>query len=149
MEQERKNTRKNLLYYLGVKDKKTGEMIGRTVDISTGGIRICSRDPISRATEFNFSIDLPKAWHDEKPLSIKARALWTRKDVNPELYVTGFTFGKVTAAGQQKINRLMNAASFPNSFEANAGVDHRSMSVGEAALDSCDDDVESWDDEEE
>ncbi|MEZ5360132.1 MAG: PilZ domain-containing protein [Candidatus Zixiibacteriota bacterium] len=139
--EERRYERKNLLYYLQVKDTKTGKAVGRAVDISRGGIRLCSTDPISRAIEFNFTVDLPKSWYNDKPLEFKAKSLWCRKDVNPDLYVSGFTFEDISLTGMAKIDRLMSAASFPTSFEANEGVEHRSAET-EAVINSIESHVE-------
>lgn len=127
--EERRYNRKNLLYYLQVKDTKTGRQVGRAIDISRGGIRLCTSDPITKATRFDFSLDLPKSWYNDKPLNFKAKSLWCRQDVNPDLYVSGFSFEDISLTGLAKIERLLSAASFPDSFEANEGVELRTANA--------------------
>ncbi len=139
--EERKSRRKNLLYYLKVRDAKTGETIGRAIDISRGGIRLCGRDPISEAVKFDFSVDLPKSWYNDRPLTFKAKSLWTAKDINPDLYVTGFSFEDISLTGLAKIDRLMSAASFPESFEANEGLESRTAEA-QSLIDSIEDHVD-------
>ncbi|MCK5125653.1 MAG: PilZ domain-containing protein [candidate division Zixibacteria bacterium] len=117
MHDERKDKRKNLLYYLQVTDADTGKGIGRAVDISRTGLKLCSHDPISKAVEFNFTIDLPKAWHHEEPLTFKAESKWTKRDINPELFVTGFEFKDMEEVGQYIVDRLLSSASFSDNNE--------------------------------
>lgn len=139
--EERRYDRKNLLYYLRVKDGNTGKSLGRAVDISRGGMRLCSQDPISEAIEFNFTVDLPKSWYNDKPLTFKAKSVWCRRDVNPDLFVSGFTFEDISLTGLAKIERLLSAASFPDSFEANEGYARRSADT-EAIISSIENHVD-------
>jgi len=86
----RKIKRWHLIYYLRVVDNGTGKLMGHIVDINTDGIMLMSEDQIEPGNEFSMSA----SWHNldqkEETVEFKAESRWSRKDVNPTFYLTGY-----------------------------------------------------------
>jgi hypothetical protein len=85
-----KQKKKYLVQFFQVLDRLTNNPIGHLVDISTGGMMIIGKEPIKEGIILKLRIDLPEIIQESSHLSIDARCIWCRQDVNPEYYYTGF-----------------------------------------------------------
>jgi hypothetical protein len=94
MPEKRRLKRRHLLYNLMVVNADTGEALGRLADINVEGLMIVSENPIPVKTEYLLRITLPQKILGQEVLQVAARSLWTKKDVNPALLVTGFQLKK-------------------------------------------------------
>lgn len=92
MDEQRKLKRRQLVYYLKVNDRLSRELVGRLVDITTEGMMLINSDPIETNRVYQLVLDLPSEMNESRPVNIDAKSLWSRKDVNPDFYVTGFRF---------------------------------------------------------
>lgn len=112
MEDKRKLKRRHLIYYLRVFNKKTDQLIGHLVDITTEGIMLISEEPIDTTAIFQLNMTLPANIEGNKQIAFKARSLWCKKDINPDFYNTGFQLINISVKGIQIIERLIHDFSF-------------------------------------
>jgi c-di-GMP-binding flagellar brake protein YcgR len=114
MAEKRKLKRRQLIYYLQVLDRRTGLLVGRLADITTEGLMLISPDPIEENKEIELRMVLPAEIQGDKAVVFDAQSVWCRKDVNPDLYVTGFRFLKVAARDFKIIDDLILDYEIPN-----------------------------------
>ena len=96
MEQQRKLKRRHLIFFLNVYDMDTGNLIGHVVDITSEGVMLVSENKIPADKDFNLRVRIPGENGESKFLEFTARSLWSKNDVNPIFYDTGFKFIKVS-----------------------------------------------------
>lgn len=89
-EETRSLKRRHLIYYLEVHDEQTGTLLGHLVDITTGGLKLVSRQPIPVNRDYKLAMTLPDGYFAQKKISFQARSLWSSNDINPDFYDTGF-----------------------------------------------------------
>lgn len=94
MDERRKQKRRNSIFYIKVYDKETGKIVGRLVDITTGGMMLVSEKPIKIGTVSEFRMPLPEKIRDIGEISFDARAVWSGPDINDDFIDTGFAFVK-------------------------------------------------------
>jgi hypothetical protein len=100
MAETRKLKRRHLIYYLRVMDSRTGRLLGHLVDVTTEGIMLMSQQPIPTGELFKLRMVLPaEAPEQTVTIDLEAKSLWSRKDVNPDFFDTGFQI--VTASPPQ------------------------------------------------
>lgn len=89
--EKRVEKRKDFSYYMQLTDAKTKEVVGYLADISTGGFKLDSNEPIptNKVFRFHFALTPDVA---EKPFMIfSAESKWSQRDpVDPFVYNTGF-----------------------------------------------------------
>jgi hypothetical protein len=107
MEKQRKSKRRYLTQYLKVFDRNTNEFIGRLGDISPEGIMLISEQPLETDVTYELRVDLPEAISDAGDLKINAKSLWTKPDVLPGFFDTGFQFVNVTKKRGKLIEKLI------------------------------------------
>ncbi len=107
MEEARTQKRNNLIYYLRVHDQNTNRLIGRVVDITTGGIRVYSKEPVRVDRVFQLRMDLPDSIGGDRHISIDARSVWCKRGANPDLYETGFETNNISPEDSEIIKRLI------------------------------------------
>ncbi|MCL2029857.1 MAG: PilZ domain-containing protein [Deltaproteobacteria bacterium] len=115
--ENRSLVRRELIYYLKVTDRQTGQELGRIGDIHTGGMLVFTPEPLPVQTIYNLSLELPKAMAGDvgfAELPVKAQALWNHP--GPKLsnyYENGFRFLALTDSAQAVIDRLTSLFSMP------------------------------------
>ncbi len=107
MQESRVEKRNSLIYYLRVHDCDTGRLLGRVVDITTGGIRLYSNDRIEPDKTFNLRMDIPGAAGQERHLIFEASSIWCRRSANPDFYETGFQTSSVSPEDSAVIESLI------------------------------------------
>ncbi len=90
MAQERKLKRRHLIYYLRIYDRLTGELLGHLADITTDGMMLMSERPIDLEKSFQLEMTLPEEVTGNRKIVFRAKSLWSKKDINPDFYDTGF-----------------------------------------------------------
>ena len=93
--------------FFDVVNTRTDESIGHLVDLTLEGMKVISRKPIERETEFDFRIVLPEEIKGSEKVVIKAQCVWCEKDVNPEFYYTGFKIISLTPPYSEIIGMLI------------------------------------------
>jgi hypothetical protein len=114
MADKRKLKRRQLIYYLQVLDRGTGQLVGRLADITTEGLMLISPEPIEEKKVFEVKMVLPTEIQGDKAVTFDAESIWCQQDVNPDLYVTGFRFLKVAQKDIRIIEDLTFDYEIPN-----------------------------------
>lgn len=111
---EKRNLRRwQLIFYLRVFEEETGQLLGYVVDISTSGLMLISDQPIPIGQDYNLWLDIPQDEAGQRSkISLHARSLWSRKDVNPDFLDTGFCLVDVTTEQVHRIQLIIDDFKF-------------------------------------
>ena len=90
MQDRRKLKRRHLIYYLRVFDRRSGDLLGHLVDLTTAGIMLISESPIPADHAYACRMVLPGQGDDQREVTFEAHSIWSKRDVNPAFYATGF-----------------------------------------------------------
>ncbi len=104
--------RRQLVYYLKLYDEESGELVGNVVDITTRGCKIISEEPLPEEKAMALRLDLPEGLYSLKTIVMKGKTLWSRPDVNPEFYVTGFEVPRLGAEERKVVRQLIEQTAF-------------------------------------
>ena len=107
MPEKRKLKRRQLIYYLRVLDRDSEMLIGRLVDITTEGVMLLSESPLKLDKLFKFKMILPPHFKAQKIITFDAKCLWSKIDVNPDLYTSGFQFDRISPQDIYLIEELI------------------------------------------
>lgn len=77
---------------LRVRVKDTGELVGRIVNLSFGGMLVNSATPFEPDLSYLFRIPLEEAYQGHYYLEVEAECVWCTNAVNPAIYSVGFMF---------------------------------------------------------
>jgi hypothetical protein len=97
----------HLVYYLLVFDAKTEQLVGHVVDITTGGMKLMSKDPIKPETIFQFRMALPDDIGSSKEINFEAKSVWSKSNLYSDFFGTGFTFEKIADGDVAIIRNLI------------------------------------------
>ena len=109
---KRELKRIHLIYYLRIFDTNNGENVGHLVDITTQGIMMISEKPIDAGKDFSLKMQLPTTITGREEIEFSAHCLWSKKDINPDFYVSGFKINTITPQEAKTITALINAYGF-------------------------------------
>ncbi len=109
---KRQLKRVHLIYYLRIFDKDSGENVGHLVDITTQGIMMISEETIPSGKNFFLRMQLPTTITGREVIEFTAHCLWSKKDINPDFYVSGFKINSITTQEVKTITALINAYGF-------------------------------------
>ncbi len=112
--EKRKYARRKLIYYLKVFDKKNSEQIGNLVDITSAGMMLISEDAIPTGRLFEFKIELPQKMDGTESIDVQAQSMWSKNDINPVLFDSGFQFKELSSEAKTIIQTLIDQISFEN-----------------------------------
>lgn len=112
MENKRKLKRRHLIYYLRVFDQSTGQLIGHLVDITKEGLMLISEQPLIPEKEYKFRMVLPTEILNKAEVSYTATVIWSKKDVNPDFYATGFILRDISNDDIVVIESLIHRYGF-------------------------------------
>ena len=91
VKERRRLKRRNISYYLPIKDNQTGKPIGHLVDITTIGLLMDSKIPIQPGMEYSLQLDYMEVIAEKASVDLIARGIWNRPDaINPYLFNAGF-----------------------------------------------------------
>jgi hypothetical protein len=93
-------------------DKNTNELIGHLVDITSEGLMVISETQLETNKEFNFRMMLPKEIIGKETLEFNATSLWSRKDINPDFYDTGFSLNDLSEEDRLIVDQLIHHFGF-------------------------------------
>ena len=108
----RRLARRNLIYHLEVFDEDSGELVGRLVDITTEGVKLVASSPIAPDRHFRLRMQLPAEYFARSHWCFEATSLWTTRDINPDLHITGFRLVKLDEEAQELVSGLIELFSF-------------------------------------
>ena len=91
IKERRTMDRRNLLYYLQVTDATSTERVGIMVDISPGGFKLDSREPIPNGSINRLRVNITNDVASQASLVFAGRSKWCRPDhIEPSIYNVGF-----------------------------------------------------------
>ena len=110
MVDERKQKRLQVLSYLKICYRDTNIEMGRVVDMTTEGMRLCGEEPIQTNRTLTFRLALP-AVKKSNEIIFDADVIWCRRAKNPRLYDTGIRMKNLSPEDSEKIMEFMEKSS--------------------------------------
>lgn len=107
---KRKLKRRHLIYYLKIFDQRKGSLLGHLGDITFRGILLVSEKTIKIDKVFHLKMELP----NKKAENFKFDAVcrWCKRDINPDLFASGFEFLDLSPETIGKIRTLISSLGF-------------------------------------
>jgi hypothetical protein len=103
-----RQARKELYYYKPVTDQDTQEIAGHLSDISTGGFKLDSLNPIPVNRDFRFRMNLTSEVADKPSMIFVARSKWCKVDpLDPYVYNVGYQLIHISPGDLEIFNRIM------------------------------------------
>ena len=100
--------RKNFSYYVLIMDAKTKEIVGHLADISSGGFKLDTENPIPANKDFCFLINLPGEIASKPFMVFGAQSRWCQADpLDPCGYNVGYQLTQITPEDLKIINRMI------------------------------------------
>lgn len=90
MDDQRKENRTHLIYYLRVFDRRSHSLFGHVVDISPGGMLITSDKPMDTAAQYHLALEDISTIDHLATLDVDAECRWCQEDTPGGLYDAGF-----------------------------------------------------------
>jgi len=109
---ERRIERHQLPYFLQVFNRLTDKPIGFLGDVSEDGLMLISQLPMMIGADFELCLKIPGPDGEFQAVSLTATCLWSREDVNPQHYDSGFRVRQACAEYTQLISALLHYFSF-------------------------------------
>jgi hypothetical protein len=103
----RRHRRWPLLLYLRVYDLDGDALLGHLVDLHTEGLMLVSSDPIPLGREFRLRLEMPAEVSAREPIRVHARSVRRNRDVNPDLFDTGFRMPALSPPQTARIKTLI------------------------------------------
>jgi hypothetical protein len=108
--ERRKLARKNFTYYMRVLDEATGKLLGLISDISTGGFKVESSQPLPVNVDFLLRIDQMGELSNKTYMIFTARSKWCRRDTyDPTIYNVGFHIVEMSPSDYDVFIKMFNA----------------------------------------
>lgn len=108
MDERRRLDRKDISYYMQVVDSVTQELVGSLADISSGGFKLDSQNPIPLNKDFRFRMDLTSEVANKPFMIFVARSKWCKIDpLDPFCYNVGFQLINISPGDFEIFNRMM------------------------------------------
>lgn len=100
--------RKDFSYYMRLLDDDTREIVGHLSDISSGGFKLDTQNPVPVNKEFRFMMNLPGEVSSKPFMVFSARSRWCKVDpIDPFTYNVGFQLTRVSPEDLNVFNRMM------------------------------------------
>jgi hypothetical protein len=108
MDERRRVERKDFSYYMRLIDNDTQKLLGHLVDISSGGFKLDSQQPIPVEKDFRLRMDLTNEVANKPAMVFVARSKWCEVDpLDPFVYNVGFQLINISASDIEIINRMI------------------------------------------
>jgi hypothetical protein len=112
MVEERKLKRIQVMSYLKIYYRETDIELGRVVDITTEGMRLCAEEPIQTDRTLTFRLALPLTSREKSEIVFDADVIWCRRAKNPDLYDTGIRLKNISPEKVEIIEDFMEKSSY-------------------------------------
>ena len=117
-DERRKLERKFLVVYSRVFDRKTGKVIGYLSDLTVKGAMVIGEHHLENGEYYQLRIDLPESSEFKKDhLDIDAKSVWSKPDIDPAFFNTGFQFGDLASGDEKIILRMIELYEFRRDTE--------------------------------
>ncbi len=97
--------------YLKICYRDTNIELGRVVDITTKGMRLCGEEPIQTSRTLTFKLALPTTSRENREIVFDADVIWCRRAKNPDLYDTGIRLKNLPPEKVEIIEDFMENSS--------------------------------------
>jgi hypothetical protein len=108
--------RRELIYYLRVRDSSNNAELGRMVDIHRQGLLLMGDKKIPASHNYELAIEMPKAMRDQgiHNVIVNAQVMWARPSQTTSFLETGFMFLEPSPQAYRTIDRLIEFFAMPN-----------------------------------
>ncbi|MDP1547126.1 MAG: PilZ domain-containing protein [Anaerolineales bacterium] len=107
--ERRKLARRNFTYYMRVLEDASGTLIGQMLDISTGGFKLESSQPLPVGVTYKLRIDQTAEISSKSYISFSARTTWCQHDMyDPSIYNVGFQLLNMTPSDYDVFVKMFN-----------------------------------------
>ncbi|MDR2406434.1 MAG: PilZ domain-containing protein [Deltaproteobacteria bacterium] len=116
LSEKRNLERRELIYYLKVRDLATDKELGRMVDIHRMGLLLMGDKKLTPDKEYTIAIEMPKAMMDQgiKNVTLKSKVMWARPSKTTSFSESGLQFVEPEAEAQRTIEKLIEFFALPN-----------------------------------
>lgn len=111
----RRFDRRHLVFYLRVFDGMSSKIFGHLVDISEKGVLLMTNEPVERNEDHRLRIRLPPIIRDRDEVVLNATSRWCKKEVEADLYLSGFQVSDADARTRKVVLRLMTELGYTDS----------------------------------
>ena len=112
MLEQRLEKRRHLIYNLRITDSKTKQDLGHLADLSGEGLMLVGPDKFDEGVEFDMLMQGPAGDKPSEPLAFNARCMWSRQDINPDFFASGFKVLDADGDYIDSINTLIREYGF-------------------------------------
>lgn len=116
-EQEgRLEVRRNLIFYLTVRNRDDGSVIGEVGDITENGVLIISEKPIPLEENIHIAVEPPKGPdYPDRMLNLDVDVQWSKRDENnQEIVLSGCRITRCGKEDVKLIRKLIENIGFSN-----------------------------------
>jgi hypothetical protein len=108
MDERRHIERKDFSYYMRLVDNDSHNLVGHLVDISSGGFKLDSQNPIPINKDFRLRMDLTSEVANKPAMVFVARSKWCEVDpLDPFIYNVGFQLVNISPGDLDIFHRMM------------------------------------------
>ncbi len=118
LNEQRNLTRRELIYYLKIVDRKSGKELGRLGDIHSEGMLILGRPALEPGTVYDSLLELPRALQSKgaAEIHLKFEVAWNRPGPkNGNFEESGAKFIAVSSDAKLMIDKLITLFAMPTS----------------------------------
>jgi hypothetical protein len=100
--------RKEYFYYTQIIDQETQQVIGHLADISSGGFKMDSQNPLPINKDYCFRMNLTSEIADKPFMVFVACSRWCKVDpIDPYVYNVGYQLVNISPRDLEIFNRMM------------------------------------------
>lgn len=118
LNEHRQLSRRELIYYLKVTDRRTAQELGRMADIHAGGMLLLSEKPLPGGITYEAALELPKALvpaAGRNHIDLDFECVWSRPGPKNSSYSeNGVRFLSLDEDGRAVIDRLIDLFAMPS-----------------------------------
>ena len=103
----RRLKRYELIAFLAVWDRQSGECVGHLVNITAEGVGMTCPGPLDESKTYEFTVELPSQILGFDSIDVDADCSWMRKNEESELLLGGFLFLAPTVDVVEVIEELI------------------------------------------
>ncbi len=118
MENNRQRERMHVVAYLKVRERETDQTMGRVVDITSQGMRLCSRHPLQPGSHTAFKVTLPSMDGAGAEIDFLAEVIWCNQATLPGYFDAGVQLQGLSINEEEAIECFIENARFEDRFVA-------------------------------
>ncbi len=114
MDERRKLKRQHIMFYSRVFDRATGAFLGYLGNLTPDGSMIISEEELQIDKDYQLRIDLPEDMYAKSMLNLTARAVWCKRDIDPNFFNIGFSLQDVPIQDEGIIQKIIDDYGLQN-----------------------------------